>query len=155
MLLFDISSTEMCLWFHCIFVHYLFELFVCQSSKRGKLLDYLSKQSLLLVVLMVTNKHNYELIISASPMKYSGSNRDVNTLKAIASWRRNHWVIGRDILGIGTRKSNTHGVHILLELSTNMQWVHLKKDMTWRRQGRTWPDEVSWRIYLGTWRWRP
>ena len=63
----------------------MFELFVCQSSKRGKLLDYMSKQSLLLVVLMVTNKHNYELIMSVSPIKYSATNRDVNTLQAITS----------------------------------------------------------------------
>ena len=49
------------------------------------LLDYMSQQSLLLVVLIVTNKHNYELIMFASPIKYSGTNRDVNTLQAIAS----------------------------------------------------------------------
>ena len=72
----------------------------------------MSKQSLLLVVLIVTNKQNYELIISASLMKYSGITRKLY---------KNHWVIGYDILGIGTKKSNTHGDHILLELSTNKQ----------------------------------
>ena len=49
----------------------------CGESFSTKLivLDYMSKQSLLLVVLMVTNKHNYELIMFASPMKYSGTTR--------------------------------------------------------------------------------
>ena len=120
-LLFYTSSIEMCLWFYCIYIHYLFELFVYQSSKRRKLLDYMSKQSLCLVVLMVINKHNYELIMSSSPMKYSST---TGTLY------KNHWVVDCDILGIRTRKSNTHGVCIVLELSTNRQWVHQKKDMT-------------------------
>ena len=48
---------------------------------------------------MVTNKHNYELIMFSSPMKYSGT---TGTLY------KNHWVVGYDILRIGTRKSNTH-----------------------------------------------
>ena len=73
------------------------------------------------MVLIVINKHNLELIMSASPMKYSGT---------IETLYKNHWIVTCDILGIGTRKSNTHGVRILFELSTSRQGVHLKKDMT-------------------------
>ena len=93
-----ISSSYVCLYYSLNIYTLSVELFVCQSSKRGKLLNNLSKQSLLLVVLMVTNEHNYELSMCASPMKYSGT-LTVNKI---------HLVVAYDTLGIGTRKSNTH-----------------------------------------------
>ena len=57
-----ISSSDMCLHYSLNIYTLSIELFVCQSSKRGKLLDYLSKQSLLLVVLMVFKQAQLELI---------------------------------------------------------------------------------------------
>ena len=68
---------------------------------RVIVLDYLLKQSLLLVVLMVTNKHNYELSISASPMKYSG-------ITGMLIVNNSHWFVAYDTLGIWTRKFNAH-----------------------------------------------
>ena len=44
----------------------LFELFVCQSSKRGKLLDYLLKQALLYVSFDGYKEAQLELIMFAS-----------------------------------------------------------------------------------------
>ena len=57
-----ISSSDMCLHYSLIIYTLSVELFVCQSSKRGKLLDYMLKQSLFIVVLMVSKQAQLKLM---------------------------------------------------------------------------------------------